>query len=167
MRFPSRNSGPPRPLDLIPVVNVVLLLTFFFLLSWSFVLQPGVEVRLPSTGFSQGSPQGRHVITLKNHSKDNVMIFFDERVVSERELGICLSGASDQNSGEWITLNADESISHGRVQEVASLAMEKGFRVTIATQRPSSQRAGAVGTANPLELKTPIVAPNGGEAKKP
>ena len=132
MHFPRRTLGQKHPLDLIPVVNVVLLLTFFFLLSWSFVLQPGVEVRLPATSFFQGSPQGRHIVTLKNSAKNNVMTFFDEKVVSDHELRACLAGVS---SDDWITLNADESIPHGRVQQVVSLVMEKGFHVTIATQR--------------------------------
>ena len=60
-----------RPLELTPVVNVIMLLVFFFLLSWSFVLQPGVEVRLPITAFPATSPQGRHVVTLKATSESD------------------------------------------------------------------------------------------------
>ncbi|MBI4023959.1 MAG: biopolymer transporter ExbD [Verrucomicrobia bacterium] len=138
MRFPRHNTGEQHLLDLVPVVNVVLLLTFFFLLSWSFVLQPGVEVRLPVTSYPSTSQQGRHIITLKSSTKDDVLMFFDEKSVDRDGLRASIRTASERHFGDWITLNADDSISHGKVQEVAAVAMERGFRVTIATQRTTS-----------------------------
>ncbi len=123
-----------RPLELTPVVNVVMLLIFFFLLSWSFVLQPGVEVRLPVTSFPVASNQGRHVITLKTFGKDDVMLFFDEKSVDETQLKTALDAVAEKFFGDWITLNADESVPQGRLQQVAALAMSRGFHVTVATQ---------------------------------
>jgi biopolymer transport protein ExbD len=144
MRFARRTLGDQRPIDLIPVINVVLLLTFFFLLSWSFVLQPGVAVRLPNPGFSGMSQQGCHVITLKNNPQGELLIFFDEKVVTPAELRAALIQASKKNYADWITLNADESVSHGNVQQVVGWAMEQGFKVTIATQRTAKPRTEAV-----------------------
>lgn len=141
MRFARRTLGDHRPIDLIPVVNVVLLLTFFFLLSWSFVLQPGVEVRLPSASFTGMSQQGRHVITLKNDPQGERMMFFDEKVVSALELRALLIQASKKNYADWLTVNADESVSHGHVQQIVGWAMEQGFKVTIATQRMTKTEA--------------------------
>ncbi|MDD2708996.1 MAG: biopolymer transporter ExbD [Verrucomicrobiae bacterium] len=135
MRFSQRTVGERSVLDLIPVVNVVLLLMFFFLLSWSFVLQPGVEVRLPSPGFSGMTQRGRHVITLKNGAQGEMLIFFDEKVVLPAELKRCLVESSKKHYAEWITLNADEGVSHGGVQQVVAWATEQGFKVAIATQR--------------------------------
>ncbi len=127
-----------RPLELTPVVNVVMLLIFFFLLSWSFVLQPGVEVRLPVTSFPVASNQGRHVITLKTSGKDDVMLFFDEKSVDETQLKTALDTVAEKFFGDWITLNADESVPQGRLQQVAALAMSRGFHVTVATQSLSA-----------------------------
>ncbi len=135
MRLRSHSVGDQKLVDLIPVVNVVLLLTFFFLLSWSFVLQRGVEVRLPVTNFPSTGPQGRHVITLKYVSQDRVLMLFDEQSVDMDGLRARLMGASDKTHDDWITLNAEDSISHGHVQEVVALALECKFKVTIATQR--------------------------------
>lgn len=137
MRLPYHNMDNRRVVDLVPLVNVIFLLMFFFLLSWSFVLQPGIEVRLPSTNFPTTSQQGSHVITLKTTTtttQSEPLIFFDESNVDETELRVCLKIAARKSFGDWITLNADDSISHGYVQKVASMAMEHGFHVTIATQ---------------------------------
>lgn len=136
MRLLRSPASETRFLELAPVANVVLLLVFFFLLSWSFVLQPGIEVRLPVTSFPTMSQQGRHVISLKAAGGDEVLMFFDEMAVNEEELKARLAAAAEKHFADWITLNADESVAQGRVQQVASLAMQKGFRVTLATQRP-------------------------------
>lgn len=141
MRLSHYSIGGNRLTDLVPVANVILLLVFFFLLSWSFVLQRGIEVRLPSTTFQSTSQQGRHIITLKTSSsagQDEVLLFFDENGVSEAELDEYLKLAAEKTAGDWITVNADDSISHGRVQKIISMAMEHGFHVTIATQQPIS-----------------------------
>jgi biopolymer transport protein ExbD len=128
-------------IDLVPVLNVVLLLTFFFLLSWSFVLQPGIEIRLPSSELASANPQGRHVITLK-FVEGTLLIFLDEKKVDEGTLTQNLNAFSASENGEWLTLNADDAVPHGQVQHLATLAIEKGFRVNVATQRASPLPAG-------------------------
>ena len=135
MRFSRHHIGGSKLVDLVPVANVVLLLIFFFLLSWSFVLQPGIEVRLPETRFRTASQQGRHMITLKLGAKDALILFFDEKSVDLDGLRKRLEVASEKSHGDWITINADHSVSHGDVQQVADMAMQQGFHVTIATQR--------------------------------
>lgn len=137
MRLLRQPASEARFLDLAPVANVVLLLVFFFLLSWSFVLQPGIEVRLPVTSFPGTSQQGRYVISLKAGGGEEPLIFFDEMAVDEEALKAKLAAAAEEHFADWITLNADESVPQGRVQQVVALAMQKGFRVTIATQRPA------------------------------
>jgi biopolymer transport protein ExbD len=148
MRFAHHQSVKDQKfMDLVPIVNVVLLLVFFFLLSWSFVLQPGVEVRLPSTPFSSATPQGRHVVTLKMSGSD-VLYFFDEKSVSVEDLMDALRKAAEQNRGDWITLTSDESVSHGRVTQIATEIMQLGFHVTEATQQSQS-------SSSPITPATP------------
>jgi biopolymer transport protein ExbD len=127
----------PRLLDLVPMVNVVLLLVFFFLLSWSFVLQPGVEVRLPAAGINSVTQQGKHVVTLKMNGSE-VMIYFDETYLKRAEFAERLRLVSEKSPGEWITLNADEAVAHGVVQGIAAQIIHHGFRVTLATQAGNS-----------------------------
>ena len=135
MRFARHEISEKKLMDLVPVANVVLLLIFCFLLSWSFVSQPGVEVKLPMTSFQSASQQGRHVVTLKAFNKDEVLIFFNEKSVDASSLKNYLKQAAEKAPGAWITLNADELVSHGVVQQVSAQMMELGFHVTIATQR--------------------------------
>src|SRR5271155_5862216 len=51
-------------LDLAPVVNVVLLLLCFFLLSSSFVLQPGIKIDPPRSVIGVGTPASRLIVAV-------------------------------------------------------------------------------------------------------
>ncbi len=136
MRFFNLQSADQKLIDLVPIVNIVLLLTFFFLLSWSFVLQPGVEVRLPTTNLSTTYPQSRHMITLKKSvaGKEEILLYFDENSVDRETLVADLKTASQKNPGEWITLNADETISYSQVYHVAELVIQFGLRPALGNQ---------------------------------
>ena len=134
MRLRNLHVGDQRLVDLVPVVNVVLLLLLFFLLSWSFIHQTGFVIRPPSVDFPAATPQGRHVVTLKANGADP-LIFLDEKSMDWLALQVQLKILSQKSPGEWITINADDSVSHGHVQRVASWLFEYGFKATTATQR--------------------------------
>lgn len=91
---------------------------------------------MPSTELSSANPQGRHVITLK-YVEGAILIFLDEKKVDESILNESLDSFATVEKGEWVTLNADETVPHGQVQHIATLAIEKGFRVNVATQKKS------------------------------
>ncbi len=137
MRLRHHNIADQRLIDLVPTVNVVLLLIFFFLLSWSFVEPPGVGVRLGVDNFLIANQQGHHVITLKSITKDNVAILFDEKPVNIEKLREHLKVAAEKNPGDRITLNADDSVSNGLVQQALAMAMEYKFQVTMPTLKPT------------------------------
>src|SRR5271165_7110656 len=61
----TRRLQPLRgTIDLAPIVTVVLLLLCFFLLSSSFVLQPGIKVEPPRSAFSVGTPASRLIVAV-------------------------------------------------------------------------------------------------------
>ena len=137
MRYKHRNIAEQRLVDLVPIVNVVLLLISFFLMSWSFVLPSGVGVRLGVDNFLIANQQGHHVITLKSIAKDNVAILFNEKIVDFEKLREHLKTAAEKTPGDRITINADDSVPNGLVQQALSLAMEYKFQVTMPTLKPA------------------------------
>jgi biopolymer transport protein ExbD len=61
----TRRVQPLRGLvDLAPALNVILLLLCFFLLSSSFILQPGIKVNLPRSVYAEGSPASRLIVAV-------------------------------------------------------------------------------------------------------
>ncbi len=61
----QRRVQPLRGLvDVAPVLNVILLLLCFFLLSSSFIMQPGIKVDLPRSAYAEGSPASRLIVAV-------------------------------------------------------------------------------------------------------
>ena len=79
-------------IDLVPVVTVVLLLLCFFLLSSSFVLQPGIKVDPPRSEFSEGTPSSRLIVAVAmspaqvdangNPMAPHPVLFFNDQIVT-------------------------------------------------------------------------------------
>src|SRR5689334_19027137 len=76
----ARNSGRPPPLSavklertfrfpmpafaLLPMLNVLFLVLVFFTLGTRFILQPGVQVILPTTTFALGPQRNGQIVSL-------------------------------------------------------------------------------------------------------
>ena len=77
------------PIDVVPLVNVVLLFILFFIIQSSFVIQPGIIVNLPTSSFTAGVPYGAMVVTI---SQEGLVFFNDEQTALE-ELGAAFAKA--------------------------------------------------------------------------
>ncbi len=66
-------------LDLSPLIDIVFLLLIFFMLSSSFILQPGIKVNLPKALSSQSLHQTNHaLITIT----PNGNLYFNDTIIS-------------------------------------------------------------------------------------
>ncbi|MDQ3625317.1 MAG: biopolymer transporter ExbD, partial [Verrucomicrobiota bacterium] len=79
----------PMLVNLIPVVNVLFLVVAFFAMSSRFVLQPGLSVTLPSSGFTLAPPQDPLIVSIT--SAPVPAIYFRDQKVTFEELGARLS----------------------------------------------------------------------------
>ena len=70
-------------LDLAPVVSVVLLLLCFFLLSSSFVLQPGIKVDPPRSVVGVGTPASRLIVAVTLGAAQGSIDLYEQAHVTE------------------------------------------------------------------------------------
>ena len=127
-------------IDAAPMVNVVFLLLIFFVLSSSFVLQPGIKVDLPSSSVkTPGAFQGLVVTVTRNDA-----LFFNEERTSLEGLQKSLQEAAARGTGpQELVIKADRQVPHGTVVQIMSLAIEAGIpSINIAT-RPEVPATGA------------------------
>lgn len=119
-----------------PLIDVVFQLIIFFLLSSSFVLQPGLRVELPAAHVPEGEkPAGPSVSILRDGR-----IFFDDREVTMAGLPEVLSRYRMSDEHPMLIIKADRKTAHGTVVEVMSLARKTGFdRISIATKPAFAQ----------------------------
>jgi biopolymer transport protein ExbD len=126
------SNGQPRrvTLDLTPLIDVVLMLVIFFMLTTTFVLSPGVQVDLPQGSSLQQPRESDAIITI---TKDDA-VYFQDAQVSLETLQAVLQRAHQQQPRLRVVIKADTHVQHGRVVAVMDMAKLAGIeRLAIAT----------------------------------
>lgn len=120
-------------LYITPLLNAVLLLLVYYLLSRGFVIESGINVEKPRSSSRLTGFDRAHIITIAPGNE--VPMYFDGRRVNFEELTQRLV---DGRSGERrVIIHHDRQAPSGRVVEVINLAQELGFEAALSTT-PSS-----------------------------
>jgi biopolymer transport protein ExbD len=142
--FPKSRIG-QGVVAIAPWIDVVLLVIFFLLITHRHILQPGFVVDLPEAQFEQGARFGLVAFVMSvddlDGDKDKEIIFFDaERFVVgdagqteilKRKFVNCVTEESDA----VLTVQSDESVSHGTIVSLIELARQAGFvKVNVGTR---------------------------------
>ena len=136
-------------IDLAPVVTVVLLLLCFFLLSSSFVLQPGIKVDPPRMESAPGLPSSRLIVavTLGPQKFDDngaplqrdPVLYFNDQIVTIDGLRAALDQLPTGPGTPPLVLKADKDVPLDLITQVVDVAHR--FSVVIATQPTSGAPA--------------------------
>jgi len=120
-------------LGIVPLIDVVFLLLFFFLLSSTFVLQPGISISLPFSRFTLGPQINQQIISITGGAAP--VIYFRDQKVSLDQLGPLLDTA--RSEGRPIIIKADRFTPYELVVAVTNAALEHGISsVALATTLP-------------------------------
>ena len=117
-----------KQIDIAPLIDIVFQLFIFFMLTSSFVIQPGIKVNLPKALTSE-------VVKLENVeilvTSENV-VYLNGGVVNTQELKSVLKISGKK--AQTILIKADKRASLGRVVEIWDLARDMGVtQINIAT----------------------------------
>jgi biopolymer transport protein ExbD len=135
MRF-KRNLTIAKGLhDLTPLIDVVLLLLIFFMLSSSFVFNPGVKVDLPEYTSSDSLSESDLVVTI---SKEGLYLFNDNSILL-RELENTFRQAASENPNARLIIKAAKEVPHGVVVRLMVMAKESGIKNQAFATRPKQE----------------------------
>lgn len=117
-------------IDIAPMIDVVFQLLIFFMLTSSFVFQPGIKINLPKAVTSEIVGKQTSVITI---TEENV-IYFEKKAVNMDELKAQLQMSS--SSDKPVLIRADKRAYIGRIVEVWDLCRTLGIsQVNVATNQ--------------------------------
>lgn len=115
-------------LDIAPLIDVVFLLLIFFMLTSSFIFQPGIRVNLPRAVTSEVLHKELLIVTI---TEDNG-VFINERPISGDELVSRITIAARDK--QPLLIRADKKANLGKVVEVWDICRQVDVKqINIAT----------------------------------
>lgn len=134
-RFAGRCGLAVGPLDVTALLNVVILVGMFWFASSSFVLQPGVQVRLPEAPFMDGALYGARTLAVTAQG----LMFHDDRPVDFPTLELLFAAAPAPASGSAsppLLVEADAGTPYDLLMQIYSLAVRNGIDNMVLATRP-------------------------------
>jgi len=128
MKFKRRVFLEEGRLDIAPLIDVIFLLLVFFMLTSSFIFQPGIKINLPKALTSEVIQRENLIIIVR----DDNTLYINERRIEIDELSSRLEIAAKESKP--ILIKADRKASLGKVVEVWDLCRSEGIqKINIAT----------------------------------
>lgn len=116
----------------ISLTDIVLLLLIFFMLTSSFVVQPGIKVKLPQAASGQQANEQRVLLTIT----DSGQIFLNQSLISRDDLGEQLRPLLADHPERLVIIRADKNLSLDRTIAIIDIAKLAGAeRFMIATEK--------------------------------
>jgi len=126
-------------LDIAPLIDVVLLLLIFFMITSNLVTQSGFQINLPETTASLPAPVSPAVVIIEADGT----VFIENREVPTDQLLNELSRIFPGSGTDELIIKADREARHGSVVEVMTRAKETGWESLAVMARPGSGESSA------------------------
>lgn len=119
-----------RQIDIAPLIDIVFQLLIFFMLTSTFVVQPGIKINLPKAVTSEVIRFENIEILVTSES----VTYLNGKVVTMQELKKLFQQAVKKN--QTILIKADKRASLGKIVEIWDLARDSGvIQINIATNQ--------------------------------
>ena len=119
-----------KPIDIAPLIDMVFQLLIFFMLTSSFVMQPGIKVNLPRAVTSEVVKYENLEVVI---SSENV-IYINGKVITVQELKTLLKQAAKAKGS--VLIKSDKRASLGRIVEIWDMCRDLGItQINIATNQ--------------------------------
>ena len=130
MKFSRRYSLTKGELNIAPLIDVVFLQLIYFMLTSSFIMQPGIKINLPQAITSETVSEKEIIVDI---SKEGA-IFFRDNPVTMEELKTIFQNAVSLDRDKVLIIKGDQKTAHGIVVGVMDTARTVGInKIVIGT----------------------------------
>jgi biopolymer transport protein ExbD len=117
--------------NFVSLTDIVMLLVIFFLLSSTFIVQPGIKVRLPQTDTSEEIIGKSITVTIAKGDQ----YYLNDELLPFTDLGARLNSLMKTQPTDIVIIKADKTIELGRVVAVMDICKKVGFtKFNLATE---------------------------------
>ncbi len=117
----------------IGLTDIVLLLLIFFLLTSSFVIQPGIKVKLPKAASGQVDDSNQIFVTIVSENQ----VYVNQKQLAVSELGSLLKRLLQEDPQKVVVIRADKNLALQvliRVVDIAKMAGAEKFIIATEPQ---------------------------------
>ncbi|MEA1927396.1 MAG: biopolymer transporter ExbD [Candidatus Auribacterota bacterium] len=135
MKFQRKTELKMGRLDIAPLMDVVLLLLIFFMLTSSFITPAGLRVDLPESTVAEPQDKENLVVVVSEEGE----LYIDDELVLWEDCRDKLAAGLTVSRDRILILKADRDTHHGVVVRLMSLARELGWKRMAIAAEPESQ----------------------------
>lgn len=122
-----------RALNPISLADIVLLLIIFFLLTSTYVLEPGIRVRLPKTRFVEAVTEREARVSITREGR----LFLNDQPVTFSNLGVNLEQLLPTLCEPVLIIRADKDVRVDMLVRVMDIARGAGYERFLIATRPA------------------------------
>ena len=140
MLAPKNDGKMMAEINIIPLVDISLVLLIIFMVTTAFVKEAGLNMKLPKASATDASPEKPRDISIAITRDDK--LFLDGRESTPGALREALRARAAKSIEDRVIVKGDEGVPYGKVVQIVSEVKLAGFsRVALATEEPQSSAA--------------------------
>ncbi len=128
MKFARHHEIFKGQINMAPLIDVVLMQLIYFMLTSSFIMQPGIKIQLPTAVSTDRIEEKEVFISVSAEG----IVFVGEKQIALDQLESLLKpfGSSDA----IVIIKGDEKTPHGKIVKIMDIAKKAGIeKIAIAT----------------------------------
>ncbi len=124
-------------IDVVPVINVSLVIVLTMMLISPFLAESELKVELPEAGSAEVKDEDKIEVTYTLEGE----VAVNGTIVEATELGAILEAAFADNPSQMAVVKADRNLRYGDVEDVIATVQHSGApRLALATDRKKRER---------------------------
>jgi len=135
MNFQRGRSREEPEINLIPMIDVLLVIIIFLMLSTTYAKFSGLEINLPTADAAKKNEQPNEIDVAVTA---NGQVLINKSPLANSDIGMIAEGlrrAAGGNADPLIIINADAKATHQSVVDVMQAAQSAGYpHISFATQ---------------------------------
>jgi len=134
-RSARHENAPKVEINIVPLVDVSLVLLIIFMVTATFMKNTGMNLNLPSSSVTQTNPEAKRELVIGVTTSGTFL--WENVPVDDKQLAVGLLNEAKQHGTESrVTVRGDARAMHGRVVDAMTLAQTAGFsHLVIATKK--------------------------------
>ncbi|MHB1000334.1 MAG: ExbD/TolR family protein [Armatimonadota bacterium] len=139
----SKNEHVPKvEINIVPLVDVALVLLIIFMVTATFIKSAGVNIQLPTSSSAQAGGQQPKKEIIIGIDKDGSLLWEGTEISDAELTSVLQDHAKKFGTDGRVTVQGDERAAHGRVVQAMSIAQQAGFSHLMIAARREVRKAG-------------------------